>query len=167
MFSCISLRKLFISSLKASIIFMRWDFRSESSCLSGVLDYPGLAVVAELGSDGAKLHWHRFLDLCLPFTIWLFLMLTGSSLLGGLLGHRQCIVLLGEGGAPMSLVGADLLFPWLEQFSSVPGEGRLPVSLVRVDLLGDRQALGSRGRICYSCRWRYRQEGLWASGRVG
>jgi hypothetical protein len=32
---------------------MRCDFKSES-CFSGVLGYPGLAVVGELGSDDAK-----------------------------------------------------------------------------------------------------------------
>jgi hypothetical protein len=32
---------------------MRCDFKSES-CFSGVLGYPGLAVVEELGSDDAK-----------------------------------------------------------------------------------------------------------------
>ena len=56
MFSCNSLRELLISSLKSSIIFMRWDSRSES-CSSDVLGHPGLAVVGELGSDGARLHW--------------------------------------------------------------------------------------------------------------
>jgi hypothetical protein len=39
--------------LKSSIIIMRCDFKSES-CFSGVLGYPGLAVVEELGSDDAK-----------------------------------------------------------------------------------------------------------------
>ena len=52
-FSCISLRELFMSFLKSSIIIMRYDFKSES-CFSGVLGYPGLAVVGELGSDDAK-----------------------------------------------------------------------------------------------------------------
>jgi hypothetical protein len=32
---------------------MRYDFKSES-CFSGVLGYPGLAVVRELGYDDAK-----------------------------------------------------------------------------------------------------------------
>jgi hypothetical protein len=48
-FFCISLRQLFISALKASIIFMRWNFMSES-CFLGVLGYPGLAAVGELCS---------------------------------------------------------------------------------------------------------------------
>jgi hypothetical protein len=40
-----------MSSLRSSVIFMRWDFRP-ASCFSGVVGYPGLAVVGELGSDG-------------------------------------------------------------------------------------------------------------------
>jgi hypothetical protein len=52
-FSCISLRELFMSCLKSSIIIMRTDFRSEF-CFSGVMVYPGLAMVGELGSDDAK-----------------------------------------------------------------------------------------------------------------
>ena len=43
-FYCISLRYLFISSLKAFIIFIRLDLRS-FSCASVVLGYPGLAVI--------------------------------------------------------------------------------------------------------------------------
>jgi hypothetical protein len=54
-FSCISLRELFMSSLKTPIIFIKCDLRSES-CSSVLLEYPGLAVVGELGSYGAKLH---------------------------------------------------------------------------------------------------------------
>ena len=42
-----------MSFLKSSIIIMRSDFRSESY-FSGVLGYPGLAMVRELGSDDAK-----------------------------------------------------------------------------------------------------------------
>jgi hypothetical protein len=53
LFSCISLRELFMSYLKSSIIIMRCDFKSES-CFSVVLGYPGLAVVGELDSEGAK-----------------------------------------------------------------------------------------------------------------
>jgi hypothetical protein len=52
-FSCISLRELFMSLLKSSIIIMRCDFKSES-CFSSVLGYPELTVVGELGSDDAK-----------------------------------------------------------------------------------------------------------------
>lgn len=42
-----------MSFLKSSINIMRSDFIS-TSCFSGVLGYPGLAVVGELGSDDAK-----------------------------------------------------------------------------------------------------------------
>jgi hypothetical protein len=42
-----------MSFLKSSIIIMRCDFTSES-LFSGVLGYPGYAVVGELGSDDAK-----------------------------------------------------------------------------------------------------------------
>jgi hypothetical protein len=52
-FSCIFLRELFITFLKPSIIIMRNDFRSES-CFSGVMMYPGLAMVGELVSDDAE-----------------------------------------------------------------------------------------------------------------
>ena len=43
-----------MSFLKSYISIMKYDFKS-SSCFSGVLGYPGLAVVGELGSDGAML----------------------------------------------------------------------------------------------------------------
>jgi hypothetical protein len=52
-FSCISLRELFIFFLKSSIIIISCDFKSES-CFSDVLGYPGLTMVGELGSDDAK-----------------------------------------------------------------------------------------------------------------
>jgi hypothetical protein len=47
-FSCIYLKELFMTSLRSSIIFMRWDFGQES-CFSGLLGHPGLAVIEELG----------------------------------------------------------------------------------------------------------------------
>lgn len=66
MFSCTSLGDLFIY-LKPSIIFKWWIVRSEF-CFSGVLEYPGLAMVGELVCDGAKLHWLLLLMfLCLLF----------------------------------------------------------------------------------------------------
>jgi hypothetical protein len=52
-FSSISLVELFMYFLKSSIIIMRCNFKSEY-CLSGVLGYPGLPEVGELGSDDAK-----------------------------------------------------------------------------------------------------------------
>jgi hypothetical protein len=75
-FFCISLRKLFISSLKASTIVMRWDFMPEY-WFSGMLRYPGLA------------WWEKWIPmvpdcltsvayvLCLPLAICLSLLLAG------------------------------------------------------------------------------------------
>ena len=72
LFTCILLyffKAVIISSLRCSIIVKRWGFRSES-CFSGVLGYPGLAVVQELGSGGADLYWLLpFLFLYLPLVI--------------------------------------------------------------------------------------------------
>jgi hypothetical protein len=42
-----------MSFLKSSISIMSYDFKSES-CFSGVLGYPGLAVLGVLVSDDAK-----------------------------------------------------------------------------------------------------------------
>jgi hypothetical protein len=42
-----------MSFLMSSISMMRSDFRSDS-CFSGVMVYPGLAMVGELGSDDVK-----------------------------------------------------------------------------------------------------------------
>jgi hypothetical protein len=39
--------------LKSFIIIITCDFKSES-CFSGVMGYPGLALVGQLGSDDAK-----------------------------------------------------------------------------------------------------------------
>ena len=48
------------------------------SCCSDVLGYPELALVGELGSDGAKLHWCLLIKfLHLPFARWLPLVFTG------------------------------------------------------------------------------------------
>ena len=53
---------------------MRYDFKSES-CFSGVLGYPGLAVVGELGSDDAHVFWLLLLMvLCLSLAIWISLV---------------------------------------------------------------------------------------------
>ena len=40
-----------MSLLKSIIIIMRCDFKLES-CFPGVMGYPGLAMVGNLGSDG-------------------------------------------------------------------------------------------------------------------
>ena len=42
-----------MSFLKSSVIILRYDFKSES-CFSGVLGYPGLAMVGEMSSNDAK-----------------------------------------------------------------------------------------------------------------
>ena len=42
-----------MSFLKSSLMIMGSDFRSEP-CFSGVMVYPGFAMVEELGSDDAK-----------------------------------------------------------------------------------------------------------------
>jgi hypothetical protein len=55
LFTCVLLyffEEVFMS-LKSSIIFMKLEFGSES-CFMGMLGYPGLAMVGELGSDVAK-----------------------------------------------------------------------------------------------------------------
>jgi hypothetical protein len=44
--------ELFISFLKSSISIRSCDFKSKSY-FSGMLGYPGLAVLEELGSNGA------------------------------------------------------------------------------------------------------------------
>jgi hypothetical protein len=69
-FSCISLSELLMFFLKSSTRIMRYDFKTES-CFSGVLDYPGLAVVGVLGSDDAESPWFLLVRfLYLPFAIW-------------------------------------------------------------------------------------------------
>jgi hypothetical protein len=55
LFTCVLLylRELFMFFLKSSTTIMRTDCRFES-CFSGVMEYPGLAMVGELSSDDAK-----------------------------------------------------------------------------------------------------------------
>ena len=87
-----------MSFLKSSIIIMRCDFKSEF-CFSGVLGYPGLTVVGELGSDGAKKPWFLLLTfLLLPFASWISLVLAGLSVSDCGLYHLQACVseLLGD-----------------------------------------------------------------------
>lgn len=70
MFSWTSLRGLFISSLKTSIIFIRLALR-QCSCASAVLAYPGLPVVGKLGSGDALFPWLLLIVLWrLPLLIW-------------------------------------------------------------------------------------------------
>jgi hypothetical protein len=64
-----------MSFFKSSIIIMRNYFKSES-CFSGMMGYPELSVVGELGSDNAKQPWFLMLMfLCFSLTIWLSLVL--------------------------------------------------------------------------------------------
>ena len=82
MFSCISLSELLKSFLMSSTRIMRYDFKSES-CFSGVLGYPGLAVVGVLGSDDAQCSCFllvRFLHL--PFAIWIISCVNGLAASG-------------------------------------------------------------------------------------
>ena len=61
---------------------MRYNFKI-NSCFSGVLGYLGLAVVGELGSDVAMRPWFLLVVLlCLPFAIWLSLVLVGIVVSG-------------------------------------------------------------------------------------
>ena len=64
-----------MSFLKCSTIIINCDFKSES-CFSGLLGYPGLAIVGELGSDVAKKPWFLLVRLlCLPLATWFSLVL--------------------------------------------------------------------------------------------
>ena len=79
-------------SLKSSIRIMGCDYKSRS-CFSGVLGYPGLAVVGELGSDGAMLPWFLLvMFLHLPFAIWLSVVLAGVDFSDGGLSVIQASV---------------------------------------------------------------------------
>ena len=51
--ACVSVRELFMSFLKSSIIIMRCNFKSES-CFSAVFGYPGYVAVGEVDPDDAK-----------------------------------------------------------------------------------------------------------------
>jgi hypothetical protein len=54
---------------------MRYDFKPDFY-FSGLLGYPGLAVVGILDSDDAEWSWCLLvIFLCLPFSIWQSLML--------------------------------------------------------------------------------------------
>ena len=69
-----------MSFLKSSIIIIRCDFKSKS-CFSGVLGYPGLAMVGELGSDDSKQpSFLLLIFLPLPLKIKLSLVLAGLAL---------------------------------------------------------------------------------------
>lgn len=86
-------------------------------CFSGVLGYLMLAMVGELGFDGAKVYWLLLLMvLCLPLTIWLFLVLTDLG---------------------VSVWSLPPVFVGFYRYS-----GR-PVALIIADLLGGLQIVGS------------------------
>lgn len=58
---------------------MRWDLRS-LSWSGDILGYPALALMEELGSDGADLDWVlSLLILCLLLSVWFSLVLSGLS----------------------------------------------------------------------------------------
>ena len=83
-----------------------------------MLQYPGLAVVGELGSNGTKVYWLLllFVVLSLPLTIWLSLVLTGLG---------------------VSVWSLPPVFVGFYRYS-----GR-PVALIIADLLGGLQIVGS------------------------
>jgi hypothetical protein len=86
-----------MSFLKSSIIIMRCDFKSEF-WFSGVLGYPGIAVVGELGSNDAKYLWFLLLMfLLLPLTIWISLVLSGLAISGCRLTLLQACVSVLQG----------------------------------------------------------------------
>ena len=115
-----------MSFLKSSISNMRCGFKS-SSCFSDVMEYPGFAVVGELGSDGALLPWFLLvMILCLPLAILLSLVLTGLA--GSIFSILQaCVsVLLGFSFCPMPCKQLIL--------QEVSGDGFFPVAdLARVE----------------------------------
>ena len=83
-------------SLKSYIIIMRYDFKPKS-CFSGVLVYPGLAVVGGLGSDDAMWPWFLLLKF-FPLAIQFSLVLAGLAVSDyGLSLLQACVsVLLGD-----------------------------------------------------------------------
>jgi len=129
-----------------SIIFMRWDLKSES-CSSCGWGYLELAVVEELGSDSAILHWLLLIMfLGLPFTIWCSLVLAGLGVLDchrkpledmshvtvGLLGGRfeqaseEIRGRWGRGTAQLSKVSPGRSIDWQED-GALTGQDRVCV----------------------------------------
>ena len=75
------------------------------SCFSGVLGYPGFAVVRELGSDDAMYPWFLLVRfVCLPFAIRLSLVLIGHAVSGWsfflLQAYKPVLALLGDQLSP-------------------------------------------------------------------
>ena len=80
---------------------MRCDFKSRSY-FSDVLGHPGLAVVEELGSDGAMLPWFLLvMFLCLPFAIWLSLVSAGLTV-------SDCVLSVPQACVPVLLYSCSL-----------------------------------------------------------
>jgi hypothetical protein len=102
-----------MSFLKSSITIMRSDFRSKSF-FSGVMVCPGLAMVEELGSDGAK------------YPLFLLLML--------LCLHPTICLSLALPALTISDWSLSFLSSWLCQNSSVFSCPRDPVILGSWDL---------------------------------
>ena len=129
LFACVFLyffSELFISSLKVSI-FMRWDFRS-ASWFSGVLRYPGLAVVGWLFS-----WWQNTLA-----SLAYVLAFASCHLVSAGVNWPGCLCL-----EPASLETSRDLWPGLEQASGRQVvlslfRGSPPVSLIRAVLLCPR-----------------------------
>lgn len=100
----------------------------------GVLVYPGLVVVEELGSDGVRVYWLLLLMvLHLPADIWLILVLTGLDVsLWSLVPLSLCFC--SSLGRPMSMALADLL-GGIQRVGSV--------ALGKAVLIGVLQTVGS------------------------
>jgi hypothetical protein len=82
-----------------------------------MLGYPALSVVGELDSDHATEPCFLLIGfLCLPFTIWLSLMLVGLAVFGWSLPLLQTC-------KPVSALLEDLLSPDTEDCSTAPTSG--------------------------------------------
>ena len=86
------LMELFMSFLKSSIIFMTWEFRSES-CFIGVLGYPGLSMAGEL-----------------VFVAYVLVLVSHHLVISGV-NWPHCLWL--EPAPPMSLWSWMCRYPWV------------------------------------------------------
>jgi hypothetical protein len=99
-FSCISLREVFMSFIKSSIIIMRCDFKYES-CFSVVMDYLILAVVGVLVMTSSLgfccfcfflASQHLFISSATcPFSLWWQLVLLVILVVSKLLRIQLCL----------------------------------------------------------------------------
>ena len=105
-----------MSFMCSSNSIMTSDFKSKS-CFSGVLGYPGLAIVGELGSDAAIMPWFLLvMFLPLPLAIWFSL------------------VLLSLAGASTSYVPLRLFLQhWMTGFPLAQMADMLPSSFVPLE----------------------------------